>query len=134
MSVTGSTGQQGQQGYAGVIGPRGDLGAIGWVNTNYTNFFPFTNPTGPNGQIGLINVASTNASGSIVLSISTAGQVYQMTGDVSVSSNPVGYFWIFQNISTTIGYKLTISTTVRVVPPGQFVTYYYDSGTGINFL
>ena len=134
MSVTGSTGQQGLQGYAGPIGPRGELGALGWVNTNYTNVFPFTNPTGPNGQIGLISVASTSASGSIALGTSTAGQIYQMTGDVSVSSASVGYFWVFQNISTTVGYKLTISSTVRVIAPGQYVTFYYDSGTGINFL
>ena len=134
MSITGSTGQQGLQGYPGPYGPRGDTGATGWVNTVYTNFFPFNNPTGPRGPVGLIKITATNVSGNLAVTSATAGQIYQISGDVTITSIPYGYFWVFQNTSTTTGYKITISSSVQVLAPGQYATVYNDSSAGINFL
>ena len=119
-----ATGTQGQQGPAGPPGPRGDTGAPGWINQGAVNIYG-NNPTGAAGPIGNLVIASSSASGSITLSASTAGKIYQLTGDVTLTGQgtTVGRFWIFQTISG-VDRQITVSS-----PSNAFVLIY---GKGIT--
>jgi len=132
MSLVGATGTQGQQGPAGPVGPRGDTGATGWINQSIVNAYG-NNPTGPVGSVGNLIIASSSASGSITLSASTAGKIYQVTADVTLSGQgtTVGRFWIFQNISAgTRTITISSPSNSKTFIPGQLVTAVVSDSSG----
>lgn len=100
MSIIGTQGVRGLQGRQGPYGPRGYTGLGGWTQQPYMNSYG-TNPPGPVGKIGQLVVTGTFSTGTNSLTNASAGTIYNLTGDVTltISSPSVGTFWMVRNTS-----------------------------------
>jgi hypothetical protein len=102
MSIIGSQGVRGLQGRQGPYGPRGYTGLGGWTQQPYMNIYG-TNPLGPVGKIGQLVVTGTYSTGTVSLTNASAGTIYNLTSDVTltISSPTVGTFWMVKNTSSS---------------------------------
>jgi hypothetical protein len=78
-----------------------------------------TNPRGPVGKIGQLVVTGTYSTGTFSLTNASAGTIYNITGDVTltISSPVVGTFWMVRNTSSSsisMSYPIGLSSFTTI--------------------